>query len=86
MTGQVYIEYRRLSYYAVECENKEFSVLVVHRGLLSLKDKLTGELDLPGEKQVYNETTKEELHVSVLTIHFTRAEAKRYIVDAVKGR
>lgn len=86
MTGRVCIEYRRLSYYAVECENKEFSVIVVLRGLLSLEDMLSGELNLPGEKLVYNEATKENLDVSVLAIHLTRAEAKRSIVDKVKGR
>lgn len=86
MQGRVCIEYRRLSYYAVECENKEFSIIVVHHGLPSLLDKLTGELDLLGEKQVFNETTKEELAVSILSARLSLAEAKRYIVDAVKGR
>jgi hypothetical protein len=47
---------------------------------------LLGELNLPGEKPVYNETTKENLDVSVLAIHLTRAEAKRFIVNKVKGR
>lgn len=86
MKGRVCVEYRRLGFFAVGTEDNDFSIIEVRSGLPSLLDKLIGELNTLGEKQLYNETTKEELDVSIQSIHLTLAEAKRYIQDAVRGK
>lgn len=86
MKGQVYVEYRRLGLYAVKIEDQTLSVIQVRNGTTSLIDQLVGGLDSFGEKQLYNETTKDKLDVSVLSIQLTLAEAKSYIKDTVRGK
>ncbi|WP_458122672.1 hypothetical protein [Paenibacillus sp. Z3-2] len=77
--GQVYVEYRRLGLFAIKTAVNDFSIIEVRNGLPSLRDELIGELHSIGEKQPYNETTKEDLDVSRKFIHITLAEAKNYI-------
>lgn len=86
MKGRIYIEYRRLRFFAVETENMDFSVIEAQSGLPFLGDELIGELNSIGENQLYNETTKEELDVFIHSTHLTFVEAKRYIKDAVRGK
>ncbi|MBD7968587.1 hypothetical protein [Paenibacillus gallinarum] len=86
MKGRVYVEYRRLGFFAVETADDDFSIIEVRNGLPSLEDELIGELNSLGEQQLYNETTKEELDVSIKFIHATLAEAKNYIKGAIRGK
>lgn len=87
MQGRVYVEYRRLGFFAVKTADNDFSIIEVRSGLLpALGDELIGELHSIGDKQLYNETTKEELEVSIKFIHATLAEAKDYIKAAVRGK
>ncbi|MDQ0114329.1 hypothetical protein [Paenibacillus harenae] len=86
MKGRVYVEYKRLKFFAVKTEDNDFSIIEVRSGLPSLLDELIGGLNSLGEKQLYNETIKEVLEVSILDIHLTLVEAKSYIIDAVRGK
>lgn len=86
MKGRVYVEYRRIGIFAVETADNDFSIIEVRNGLPSLADELIGELNSLGEQQLYNETTKEELDVSIKFIHATLAEAKNYIKGAIRGK
>ena len=86
MRGQVYVEYRRLVFFAVQTEDNYFSIIEVQSKLPSLLNKLIGDLDSLGEKSLYNETTQEELNVSVISTQLTLAEAKSYIKNAVRGK
>lgn len=85
MSGQVYVEYRRLGFFAVQTEDNYFSIIEVQSNLPSLGNKLIGELNSLGEKSLYNETTKEELKVSIKSTQLTLVEAKSYIKKAVRG-
>ncbi|MEK4046912.1 hypothetical protein NSU18_25205 [Paenibacillus sp. FSL H8-0048] len=85
MRGQVYVEYRRLGFFAVQTEDNYFSIIEVQNKLPSLGNKLIGDLDSLGEKSLYNETTQEELNVFVISTQLTLAEAKSYIKKAVRG-
>lgn len=85
MRGQVYVEYRRLGFFAVQTEDNYFSIIEVQSKLPSLGNKLIGDLDSLGEKSLYNETTQEELNVSIISTQLTLAEAKSYIKKAVRG-
>ncbi|MEK3760297.1 hypothetical protein MKZ07_17820 [Paenibacillus sp. FSL P4-0338] len=85
MRGQVYVEYRRLGFFAVQTEDNYFSIIEVQNKLPSLGNKLIGDLDSLGEKSLYNETTQEELNVSVISTQLTLAEAKSYIKKTVRG-
>ncbi|OMF88533.1 hypothetical protein [Paenibacillus sp. FSL R7-0337] len=76
MRGQVYVEYRRLGFFAVQTEANYFSIIKVQSKLPSLGNKLIGDLDSLGEKSLYNETTQEELNVSVISTQLTLVEAK----------
>lgn len=86
MKGRVYVEYKRLGFFAVKTADNDFSIIEVQNVLPSLENVLIGELNSLGEKQLYNETTKEELNVSIKFIHATLAEAKNYIKGAVRGK
>ncbi|KWX71399.1 hypothetical protein D3C75_709590 [compost metagenome] len=86
MKGRVYVEYRRLGFFAVETEDNDFSVIEVRSGIPSLGDELIGGLNSLGEKILYNETNREEFDVSIKSIQLTQAEAKSYIKDAVRGK
>ncbi|MEK3901053.1 hypothetical protein [Paenibacillus sp. FSL R7-0179] len=86
MRGQVYVEYRRLGFFAVQTEDNYFSIIEVQNKLPSLGNKLIGDLDSLGEKSLYNETTQEELNVSVISTQLTLAEAKSYIKKTVRGK
>ncbi|WP_342478951.1 hypothetical protein NYE24_14335 [Paenibacillus sp. FSL H7-0350] len=85
MRGQVYVEYRRLGFFAAQTEDNYFSIIEVQNKLPSLGNKLIGDLDSLGEKSLYNETTQEELNVSVISTQLTLAEAKSYIKKTVRG-
>lgn len=50
MKGRVYVEYRRLGFYAVETEDNDFSIIEVRNGHLSLGDELIRGLNSLGEK------------------------------------
>lgn len=86
MKGRVIVEYRRLGFFAVETEDNDFSIIEILSGLPSLGDELIGGLNSLGEQQLYNETTKKELDVSIKSIHTTFDEAKSYIKGAVRGK
>ncbi|WP_169081363.1 hypothetical protein [Paenibacillus sp. PL91] len=86
MKGRVYVEYRRLGFFAVETEDNDFSIIEVRSGIPSLGDELIGGLKSLGEKQLYNETSKEELNVSIKSIQLALSEAKSYIKDAARGK
>lgn len=86
MRGQVYMEYSRLGFFAVQTEENYFSIIEVQSKLPSLLNKLIGDLDSLGEKSLYNETTQEELNVSIISTQLTLAEAKSYIEKAVRGK
>ncbi|MEK5030159.1 hypothetical protein MKY96_01810 [Paenibacillus sp. FSL R7-0302] len=85
MKGQVYVEYRRLGFFAVQTEDNYFSIIEVQSKLPSLLNKLIGDLDSLGEKSLYNETTQEELKVTITSTQLTLAEAKSYIKNAARG-
>lgn len=86
MKGRVYVEYKRLGLFAVETEDDDFSIIEVRSEPPSLLDKLIGGLNSLGETQLYNETTKKELDVTIQSVHLTLDEAKNYIKDAVRGK
>ncbi|WP_238653651.1 hypothetical protein [Paenibacillus piscarius] len=86
MRGQVYVEYRRLGFFAVQTEENYFSIIEVQSKLPSLLNKLIGDIDSLGEKSLYNETTQEELNVSIVSTQLTLAEAKSYLKKAVRGK
>lgn len=86
MRGQVYVEYRRLGFFAVQTEDNYFSIIEVQNKLPSLLNQLIGDLDSLGEKSLYNETTQEELMVTITSTQLTLAEAKSYIKKAVRGK
>ncbi|MBP2115927.1 hypothetical protein [Paenibacillus silagei] len=86
MRGQVYVEYRRLGFFSVQTEDNYFSIIKVESKLPSLLNKLIGNLDSLGEKSLYNETTQEELKVSITSTQLTLAEAKSYIKNAARGK
>ncbi|MEK3794928.1 hypothetical protein MKX42_24605 [Paenibacillus sp. FSL R7-0204] len=86
MKGRVSVEYRRLGVFAVQTEDNYYSVIEVQSGLPSLGNKLNGELNSLGEKLLYNETTKEELKVSIKSTQLTLFEAKSYIKNAARGK
>lgn len=44
MKGRVYVEYRRLGFFAVETEDNDFSIIEVGSGIPSLGDELIGGL------------------------------------------
>lgn len=55
MKGRVFVEYRRLGFFAAETEGNNFSIIEVQSGKPSLGDEVMGELTI-------NAGRSEELH------------------------
>ncbi|MEK0315056.1 hypothetical protein [Cohnella sp. 56] len=86
MKGIVYLEYRRLGFFAVQTEDDDFTVIEALGEPPSLGDILIGELHSLGGERLFNETTKEEIDVFIQDIHVDLTEAKRHLAEAARGR